>query len=345
MKNFSLPIALAVILSAVCAAAIIVPGNLAAEEWHQTWKIYSSDAAGKVHFGIERSKPNHQWNASNDMSWSRFQGLSADSLSRGGAVKFEYVHDAGRLLCEGHVASGTGAGTFTFVPNPQYSAELQRLGYTGVDPDKVFDMLMMDVSLEFARGIRAEFASATTDDLVKMRIHGVTLDYIREVHQAGYRDLSVQDFVDMRIHGVSTEFIRDLKAAGYNITARQLIELRIHGVSSDYLRELKNYGLHPDASGLVQMRIHGVSPEYLKGLQDGGYGNLSVDQIVQLRIHGVSMDFVKDAKTLGYRFTASELVELRIHGVDGNYLRKLQTAGMKNLNAEQIARLKIHGVD
>jgi hypothetical protein len=38
-------------------------------------------------------------------------------------------------------------------------------------------------------------------------------------------------------------------------------------------------------------------------------------------------------------------VELRIHGVNGDYLRKLQQNGMKNLSAEQIAKLRIHGVD
>jgi hypothetical protein len=36
---------------------------------------------------------------------------------------------------------------------------------------------------------------------------------------------------------------------------------------------------------------------------------------------------------------------LRIHGVDGSYLKRLRDAGMRNLNAEQIAKLRIHGVD
>jgi len=36
---------------------------------------------------------------------------------------------------------------------------------------------------------------------------------------------------------------------------------------------------------------------------------------------------------------------LQMHGVDGAYLRRLQDAGMRNLNAEQIAKLRMHGVD
>jgi hypothetical protein len=95
----------------------------------------------------------------------------------------------------------------------------------------------------------------------------------------------------------------------------------------------------------VEMRIHGVSPEYLAALKDAGYSNLEVRDVVQLRIHGVRPEFVKDARSLGYNFTMKELVELRIHGVDSAYLRKLSESGFKNLNASQIARLRMNGVD
>jgi len=34
-----------------------------------------------------------------------------------------------------------------------------------------------------------------------------------------------------------------------------------------------------------------------------------------------------------------------MHGVDSHYLRHLQDTGMRNLSADQIAQLRIHGVD
>jgi hypothetical protein len=36
---------------------------------------------------------------------------------------------------------------------------------------------------------------------------------------------------------------------------------------------------------------------------------------------------------------------MRIHGVDGPYLKRLRDAGMRDLSAEQIEKLRIHGVD
>jgi hypothetical protein len=285
-------------------------------DWQQTWRISSSMTSGNVHFTTERSRPNNHSSSGNDVPFSRFQGLSAQALARGGAARFEYVHDAGRLICEGSFANGAGAGVFSFVPNAQYASQLRALGYDAPDDDQLFNMLSMDVSLEFARGIRGQFSNATLKQLIEMRIHGVSLAYIQDVHAAGYRDLTIPDFVEMRIHGVSIDFIRELKAQGYDVSQKKLVEMKIHGVSSDYIRELKSNGLQPTGDELVEMKIHGVSTE-----------------------------FIRESKSLGYTFTVRELVELKIHGVSGDYLRKLQSNGLRNLTAEQIKNLRIHGVD
>lgn len=80
-------------------------------------------------------------------------------------------------------------------------------------------------------------------------------------------------------------------------------------------------------------------------MKDAGYGSLPAGDLVRLRIHGVETAFAREARGLGYNFTPDDLVQLRIHGVDGGYLRTLRDAGMRNLTAGQIAKLKMHGVD
>jgi hypothetical protein len=357
------------VVGTLLTAALFLPG----EDWRQEWTLKPSDSVDSIHFTVKRSKWGSSWSTSNDVPLSSFRGLTQDLLTHGGRTKFEYVHDAGRLLCEGRFFWGRGSGTFTFAPNPQFVAELKRLGYEAPNEDQVFSMLMTDVSLEFARGVRDAVPDASTKQLIELRIHGVTLAYIREAQQAGYKDLTAQDYVEMRIHGVETAFLRDLKSFGYNLPARDIVELRIHGVSSEfvgslkqagydlsakqitelcihgvdsqYLRELKSYGLQPGATELVELRIHGVSSDYLKGLKDAGYGQLPAREITELSIHGVQTDFIQEAKNLGYNFTPQGLVELGIHGVDSSYLKKLNDAGMKNLTAAQIAKLRIHGVE
>jgi len=359
----------AIVITGVLLVVLIATG----QEPRQEWQLRPTDTPGMVNFRVERWKPGSHSSNSHDVPLSRFRGLSADAFDRGGRVQFEYVADAGSLLCQGDFSGRRGSGTYKFQPNPQFAAELKNLGYSTPDEEHLFTMLLTNVSLQFARGARNAGLHPTTSQLIELRIHGVTVDYIREALDAGYPNLSAQDYIDMRIHGVETDFLRDLKTYGYNLSPNGIVELRIHGVSGDFIRDLKNagydlsssqivelrihgvdsaylrdlkaYGLQPHASDMVQLRIHGVSPDYLKGLKDAGYNGLLASEITDLRIHGVDTGFIQDAKSLGYNFTPQQLIDLRIHGVDGSYLRRLRDSGLKNLSASQITNLRIHGVD
>jgi len=328
---------------ATAAVALLSVCAFAADEWEQRWTMKRSDSSDRVRFSIERLRPGSRWMNSTDVPVSRFRNFSVDMLGRSSDARFEYVQDAGRLLCTGRFSWGSGSGTWTFTPNWAFVSELRHMGYGDPDEEQLLSLFLHDLTLEFARGVHDAGLQASLKELIELRIHGVRLDFIRDLKANGY-DLPVRDVIQMRIHGVSSELIRDLKSAGYDLTGKQITELRIHGVSPEYLRDLRSFGLRPPASDLVQLKIHGVSPEYLKGLKDAGYSGLAVQEIVNLRTHGVSTAFARDAKDLGYQFTPRELTELRIHGVDGTYLRKLREAGMKNLNASQIAKLRMHGV-
>ncbi|MBZ5632738.1 MAG: hypothetical protein LAO55_06355 [Acidobacteriia bacterium] len=331
----------AVILG-VMAAATLLAFN---EDRHAGWQLRPSLDLNQVHFVVRHSNGFDNWVSGRDVPLDRFRGFSLSMLASPGPAKFEYVAEAGRLICEGRFLVGTGSGSYTFVADRAFVSTLQQMGYDTPDDDQLFSMLMMDIDRAFARGIRDAGLRASSRDLIGLKIHGVTLDFVREARQAGYQNFTADDYTQLRIHGVDTNFLRDLKDAGYDLRAGDIAQLRIHGVDSRYMRDLRSYGLKPEASDLSQMRIHGVTPDYLKGLKDAGYDNLHLDEINQLRIHGVEPRFVQEAKRLGYDFTPEELAQLRIHGVDAAYLKRIQDAGMRNLNAEQIAKLRIHGVD
>jgi len=342
MSNNSKYFTVLVAIVSVMAAATLLAF---AEDQHAGWQLHPSLSLNQVHFVVRHSNGFDNWTSGRDVPLDRFRGFSLSMLASPGPAKFEYVADAGRLLCEGRFLMGSGSGSYTFMADPAFVSALRNMGYDTPDDEQLFSMLMMDIDRGFAREIRDTGLRASSQDLIALRIHGVTLDYIREARQAGYQNLTAEDYAQLRIHGVDTEFLRELKAAGYDLRAGDIEQLRIYGIDSRYMRDLKSYGLKPEASDLTQMRIHGVTPEYLKGLKDAGYQNLRAEEVDQLRIHGVEPRFAQEAHRLGYDFTPQELAQLRMHGVDGAYLKRLQDAGMRNLNAEQIAKLRMHGVD
>jgi hypothetical protein len=357
----------------VWGAILVAVVMAVAQEANKEWTIRRTDNADILRFTIRRFRPGSTWANTFDVPRSRFQGLSIDTLEHGGAAKFTFVQDAGNLECRGRFSWGTGSGDYTFVPNPGFVAELRKLGYDTPDQDELFSMMMSNITLEFARGVKESGLQASVDDLMRLRNHGVNLEFITTARRAGYQNFTVEDFTNVRDHGVNREFLvdlktygykldahdmtqlrdhgvqasfmRDLKDAGYDLTAHEITDLRDHGVNSEEMRELRHYGLQPSASDLTRLRDHGVTPAYLSRLKDAGYGKLSPEDVMQLHDHGVDASFAQQAHDLGYNFTAGELVRLRDHGVDGGYLRKLHDSGMPTLSAEQIEKLRDHGIE
>ncbi len=332
----------AVIAGAVMLEVLTAPGTPLSG---QGWKLSRSGAPGKVHFTMERRRPGNREINSSDVPLANFRGFSLDMLDHSGPAKFEYVHDAGSLLCEGRIAWGRGSGSFTLKPNPAFVSELNGLGFATPREDELFMLMMANINLEFVREVHSAGIGSTLRDLIDLGTHGVTLDYIQGVNHAGYRNLRAQDYIDLRDHGVKPRFIEDLELAGYEIPARQVIDLRDHGVDSNFVRDLQVYGLRPPAPELVAMHDHGVTPGYLHGLRDAGFGALSADEIIGLRDHGVPADFAVEARSLGFHFTPRELIDLRDHGVDAKYLRTVRDSGMQNLTGPQITQLRDQGVN
>jgi hypothetical protein len=284
MSTNSKYFAVAVVILGVMAAATLVAFT---ENWNAGWELRPSLSLNKVHLVIRRSNSFGSSTNGRDVPLDNFRGFSLSMLATPGPAKFEYVADAGRLLCEGRFLLGTGSGTYTFAPDRGFVSAFRQMGYDTPDDEQLFSMLMMDIDRAFAREIRDTGMRASSRDLIQLRIHGVTLDYVREARQAGYQNFSAEDYAQLRIHGVTNEFLRELKSAGYDLRAGEIAQLSIHGVEPDFVRDARRLGYNFTPDELAQLRIHGVDAGYLMRLKDAGMRNLNAEQIAKLRVHGV----------------------------------------------------------
>ncbi|MBW8878409.1 MAG: M56 family metallopeptidase [Acidobacteria bacterium] len=297
--------------AAVGAGHAAGEGRSSAEGRQGTWSTERRGDKIQLEMSMSWDGGHHRWTNGETYSAKDLPGLAA-----GPDVRFDLRRDAGTFRFEGKLKGDQGSGFFTFAGNPGYVRDMAALGY-----------------------------KVTEDRLLEMATHDISLAFVREIHDSGYRDASLDKLVEFRIHGVSPQFIHELSTLGYrNVPADQLVELRIHGVSADLVRELAADG-YPNVpvDQLVQLKIHGVSPEFIHGLAANGYRGVPADELVQFRIHGVSPEFVKELADTGYRGVRSDqLVQFRIHGVNGNFIREA-VGRYGKLSADDLVQLKIRG--
>ena len=101
----------------------------------------------------------------------------------------------------------------------------------------------------------------TPDQLVGLRVHGITERRLREYASAGYPRLSHTDVVNFAVHGVTPAYIRSMADAGYRgLSPDRLVEFRIFGVTPEFIREAARSGRRPSPSDLIERRIFGDNP-------------------------------------------------------------------------------------
>ena len=86
----------------------------------------------------------------------------------------------------------------------------------------------------------------------------MTIEEIGEAQEAGYH-YAAEEFVRLRNHGVTLEFARTARMLGYDFTSNDLVELRNHQVDGAYLRRLKDAGYaNLNARQIARLRSHGI---------------------------------------------------------------------------------------
>ncbi len=301
----------------VCVVLVAAIKNRAAEVHGGDWTISKSETPGKVEFSLIEHHHGGQSNHSSDWPASSFQGVDFSKAGRQD-VHFTIARDAGKIECEGFLKDGEGAGLFHFQADPNFPREMKSLGFE-IDEEKQFSMAVQDVSVEFAKQMKAEHLS----------------------------DLDADKLIAFRIFRVDSQFIHDLRAEGLNVSdSDKLVAFRIHGVSPQMVRSLHQAGYSPDEDTLIAMRIHGATPEWMQQIQQHGYDHVDLEKLIAFRIHGVSPEFIGKLQSLGYKHPdPEELIAMRIHNVTPEYISDMRSRGIKDLSIDQLVSMRIHGID
>ncbi len=312
--------------------------------WRHEWKITrdgSNSSTVQLSLILRGDDGNDRMNTEG-VPLSSLSGFSLSMLDHDGPVKFEYVRDSGRILCEGNVTGGHAAGPFTVALNPSFVSDLEKMGYAAPRDDEAFSLVTTDVTLSYARAIRDTGLTTSISDLIDLQDHGVGADYVREVRQEGFTNLSAGEISDLRDHGVNPDYLKAIKAAGPNLSIEEIDSLYDHGVKPDYYKSIVAVDSKLSIEQIDNLYDHGVKPDYYKSMAATA-PELSIEQIDSLYDHGVEPDSYKGFAAVGSKLSIEEINSLRDHGVKPEYYGRMKSIA-PNLSIEEIDSLFDHGV-
>lgn len=187
----------------------------------------------------------------------------------------------------------------------------------------------------------AGMGDLTIDELVAMKIQGVTPEYVRELHEQGLHP-DADTLVALRVQNVTAAYIQELRGLGFNPGPDEIIAFKVQNVNADYVRGLKEVGIQPNPDEIIALKVQGVTPAYIKELRAAGL-NPDADQVIAMKVQGITPAYIHDLHELGLKPDGDELVGMKVQGVSPEYVREIQATGLKPGGDDLIA-MRVQGV-
>ena len=188
----------------------------------------------------------------------------------------------------------------------------------------------------------AGFKNLSADQLIGMKVQGVTPTYVKEIHELGLQP-SVDEFVGMRVQGITREYIREMLTLEINLTVDELIGMKVQGVTPQYANEMRGLGLKVDPENLIGMKVQGITPEYVRNIQATGF-KPDTDELIGMKVQGVTPEYVRAMQATGLKPDVDNLIGMKVQGVTPEYVKALQAAGFKDLDCDEIVGAKVQGI-
>ena len=186
------------------------------------------------------------------------------------------------------------------------------------------------------------FKNLTADELIAMKIQGVTPAYVKQIHELGMKP-TVEELIGMRVQGITPEYLRDMQNLAPNLGADELIGMKVQGITPQYAKDMRGLGLKFDPENLIGMKVQGITPEYVRGMQAFGF-KPDTEELIGMKVQGITPDYVKAIQATGLKPDVDDLIGMKVQGITPDYVKSMQDAGFKNLDADDLIGAKVQAI-
>jgi beta-lactamase regulating signal transducer with metallopeptidase domain len=222
-----------------------------------------------------------------------------------------------------------------------YIDAMKAEGFDNLSADDLISMKVQGITPEYIHEIRAEGLKPSADELVGMKVQGISPEYIHEVRAMNLK-MDVDSLIGMKVQGITPQYFEEMHKLGFQPDADQLIGMKVQGITPAYVEEMRKLGFKPDTDELIGMKVQGITPEYIHQLNELNI-HPDVDGLIGMKVQGINADYVRSIRATGLNPDKDEWVALKVQGVTENFIKGLQAAGFKP-DVDEVVSAKVMGI-
>jgi len=273
------------------------------------------------------------------LAGNAFLGIAHAALGAGASPKQE--KESSVIVVKPETTAAKGRTTQAAKPTPAPTAQPTPKPQTnpGSEPQTTSDgkkQSYMDAMA--AAGVKI----TDVDELIALKIQGVTPEYIKGMHDLGLQP-SAEELIGMKVQGITPEYVREMRRFESKVGTDELIGMKVQGITPEYLTEIRKYYSNLNVEESIGMKVQGVTPEYIRGFHDLGL-QPSAEELIGLKVQGVTPDYVKEMLAIGLKPNTEELIGMKVQGVTPEYAKSMQAAGFKDLDCDELIGAKVQGI-
>jgi beta-lactamase regulating signal transducer with metallopeptidase domain/predicted HAD superfamily phosphohydrolase YqeG len=223
-----------------------------------------------------------------------------------------------------------------------YIDGMKAAGLNNLSVDDLISMKIQGITPEYVRSMQAEGLKIDPDDLIGMKVQGITPEYIHQLREQGLK-LDADELIGMKVQGITPAYIQQMKALGLSTDADDLIGMKVQGITPEYVSEIRATGMKVDSDSLIGMKVQGITPAYVKEIQALGL-HVDPDDIIGMKVQGITPEYVKALQASGFKFDVDELIGAKVQGVTPQFIDSARSHGFKDLTLQKLIELKVSGV-
>jgi beta-lactamase regulating signal transducer with metallopeptidase domain len=239
----------------------------------------------------------------------------------------------------------TPSSTQDAAPAPKSKSYIEGMkaeGFDNLSADDLIAMKIQGITPEYIHEIRAEGFKPSPDELVAMKVQGITPEYIHDV-RAMKLNVDVDSLIGMKVQGITPEYVDQMRKLGFQADTDQLIGMKVQGITPQYVEEMRKLGFQPDPDQLIGMKVQGITPQYVEEMRKLGF-QPDPDQLIGMKVQGITPEYVHQLRDLNINPDADDLIGMKVQGIDANYVRIIRATGL-NPDKDEWVALKVQGVN